>query len=356
MGSNFTAHPKVETETGRLIGFSSQLGLQSSKLTFYEWDENFHLLHQKVVTIPGFGFYHDFAITPNYYILFQAPMDFTPWKFVLGLCSAAECMSFYKDRPGKLFLIPRHSNVPVKEVQVKSGFVFHFANAFEQDQIVTIDAIRVAELFLGGISEARKNNQSVVYQVDYENQVPRSCLYRYQVDVSVDKCVNEHILLDRQVEFPMVHPNYVGKQHSIVYLGINGCQQVSPVQGIAKVNLTRGTADTWIPKPHEFAVEPIFIPKSMPRDGTRLEDDGYLITLVYDGKRNKSYYAILDAQRIQGKWILVLVSNRHESAYDVLRRSSLYDSIAHCDSPWIAWHVEQLRIFQTRCQKTVEYI
>ncbi|GJD11426.1 Apocarotenoid-15,15'-oxygenase [Galdieria sulphuraria] len=298
--SNFTAHPKIETDTGRLIGFSSQLGVQSSQLTFYEWDENFTLLSQRKVRIPGFGFYHDFAITPHYYILFQGPIDFTPWKFVLGLCSAAECMSFRKERPAKLFLVPRHSSAPVKELHVKSGFVFHFANAFEEEQEMNIDVVRVPDLFLGGISEAK--NKSVVEQIDYESQVPRSCLYRYRVDLSGNgKCIEESLILDRQVEFPIVHPNCIGKRHHIIYVGINAGQRVSPIQGVAKVNLVDGAVDMWIPKPFEFAVEPIFIPKEGFSSKRELssEDEGYLITLVYDGKRNRSYYAILDAQRVQ---------------------------------------------------------
>ncbi|GJQ15716.1 hypothetical protein GpartN1_g7507.t1 [Galdieria partita] len=303
--SNFTAHPKLEPDTGRLIGFSSQLGLQSSQLTFYEWNENFHLLHQKSVRIPGFGFYHDFAITPNYYILFQGPIDFTPWKFLLGLCSAAECMNFQKDRPAKLFLIPRNSSAPVKQLNVKSGFVFHFANAFEEEQgEMIMDVVRVPELFLGGISKASHENKSVVELVDYENQVPQSCLYRYRLDLSGSgKCMEERPLMEgRQVEFPIVHPRCIGKRHHIIYLGVNAGQQVSPIQGIAKVNLVTGTVDSWIPKSFEFAVEPIFIPKGISSKVEMTphhEDDGYLITLVYDGNRNRSYYAILDARRVQ---------------------------------------------------------
>jgi all-trans-8'-apo-beta-carotenal 15,15'-oxygenase len=303
---SFTAHPKIESDTGRLIGFSTQLGLQSSQLTFYEWNDDWKLLNKKKVNVPGFGFYHDFAITPNYYILFQGPVDFTPWKFLLGLCSAAECMTYRKDRPAQIILIPRNSYAPLKQIYVKSGFVFHFANAFESTgETVTIDVVRVPDLFLGGIGEASKNNKSVVEQVDYESQVPKSCLYRYRIDVSNLRCLEEHIVLDRQVEFPIVHPSRIGKRHDIVYLGINdGIDQVSPIQGVAKLNLTSGAVETWIPKPFEFAVEPIFIPRSTATNsqenaGECEEDDGYLITLVLDGKQNSSYYAILDARRVQ---------------------------------------------------------
>ncbi|MEM9138102.1 MAG: carotenoid oxygenase family protein, partial [Cyanobacteria bacterium P01_F01_bin.42] len=77
----FSAHPRFdpgdENREPRFVNFSTETGL-STKLTVYEFDLDGALRIQYSHTIPGLGFFHDFALTPNYVIFFQNPVVLNP--------------------------------------------------------------------------------------------------------------------------------------------------------------------------------------------------------------------------------------------------------------------------------------
>lgn len=80
----YTAHPKVDPVNGNLIGFGTTPGTKTTTLTVYEQDKDLQLVNKKVVELPGFCFFHDFAISKNYYMFLQTPCSFDPLPFVLG--------------------------------------------------------------------------------------------------------------------------------------------------------------------------------------------------------------------------------------------------------------------------------
>ena len=94
----FTAHPRIEAVSNKLIAFTSKSDDLAS-LTIHEFDPNFnrtslrywYIILQlnsvdsffnssfsRIAKFEGFGFYHDFAVTENYYLFDQAPVDFNP--------------------------------------------------------------------------------------------------------------------------------------------------------------------------------------------------------------------------------------------------------------------------------------
>lgn len=82
--SLFSAHPRIDSDKGRLINFSATRGLSKTSITVYEFEKDSSISSSRTFDIPGFPFFHDFAITKNYYIFNQAPIDFAPIPFVFG--------------------------------------------------------------------------------------------------------------------------------------------------------------------------------------------------------------------------------------------------------------------------------
>lgn len=54
---------------------------------------------------------HDFAITPDFYVLYQSPLKFNALKFAseyaTGATSLAGCVEHVQGQPGRLHLVPR---------------------------------------------------------------------------------------------------------------------------------------------------------------------------------------------------------------------------------------------------------
>lgn len=243
-------------------------------------------------SVPGFAFIHDFAITPNYCIFFQNPVTFNPLPFVLGWQGAGECVKFRPGEPTRIIIIPRHTNggnsliknLQVEIFETQSGFVFHHANAFEQDDKIYIDSICYESL-------PTVEPNSDYRQTDFEALSPGQ-LWRFELKPE-NQTVGSQILESRCCEFPSVHPTKVGQPYRYLYLGAAHADRGNaPLQAILKIDLTSGERQLWSAAPQGFVSEPIFVPRSNAGN----EDDGWLLSLVYDSACDRSDVVILDAR------------------------------------------------------------
>jgi all-trans-8'-apo-beta-carotenal 15,15'-oxygenase len=67
---------------------------------------------------------------------------------------------------------------------------------------------------------------------------------------------------------------------------------------LLKLNTQTKEYSSWACLPHQFIGETNFVPrKGAPANAA--EDDGYLMTLLFDGKEDKSSLLIFDAKDIQ---------------------------------------------------------
>ena len=300
-GDAFSAHPRIDGKTGRLVNFSIKPGL-SSTITIYEFEPSGKLLTKHAHSVPGFAFIHDFAITPNYCIFFQNPVTFNPLPFVLGWRGAAECSKFNPKRPTQVIIIPRNPKQPMQLLQTEAGFVFHHANAFEQGDKIYLDSICYESL-------PAVEAESDYRQTNFEALSPGQ-LWRFAIDLNRSQAparepggrsqaparepgVQRQMLESRCCEFPWVNPKKVGQPYQYLYLGAaHAPQGNAPLQAILKLDLNSGTREVWSAAPKGFVSEPVFVP----RPEAMNEDDGWLLTLVYDSAHHRSDLAILDAR------------------------------------------------------------
>jgi carotenoid cleavage dioxygenase-like enzyme len=71
----FTAHPKVDSETGNIVAFGYEsTGFGSDDVTAFEITPSGKKVWEARVKVPYVGMLHDFAVTQNYIILYVIPM------------------------------------------------------------------------------------------------------------------------------------------------------------------------------------------------------------------------------------------------------------------------------------------
>jgi len=71
----------------------------------------------------------------------------------------------------------------------------------------------------------------------------------------------------------------------------------SPVQGVIRIDTLDGTEQIWLGEKYEYAGEVIFVKKS-DEGSAKAEDDGYLFTLLFNGKDKTSEFLIFDASNV----------------------------------------------------------
>ena len=288
-GEAFAAHPRVDPSCDQddsapcLVNFSIKPGL-STTITIFELDPSGLVVRKHAHSVPGFAFIHDFAITPNYCLFFQNPIAFNPLPFVLGLRGAGECIKFQPNQPTSVIVIPRHDGESVQILKTQSGFVFHHANAFEQGNEIFIDSICYE-------SFPEVEPQSDFREVDFDALKPGH-LWRFHLNLK-DKTVSRELIESRCCEFPSVHQERVGRPYRYMYIGAaHDNTGNAPLQVILKIDLESRERQLWSAAPRGFISEPIFVP----RPNSEKEDDGWVLTLVYDAAHHRSDLVILDAR------------------------------------------------------------
>ena len=90
--------------------------------------------------------------------------------------------------------------------------------------------------------------------------------------------------INTQVEFPIINPAYVGRAYCFTYMQVSN-HELHSAAGIVKLDLCRETSVGWEQK-NKFPVEPIFVA----RPGALAEDDGVLMSPVFDSTNNSTLY------------------------------------------------------------------
>lgn len=129
----FTAHPKIDRETGDMHFFSYDIR-QAPYLTYGVMDENGKLNKSIPIELPyGPSMIHDMALTSNYAIFLYMPLFFRPKEMVKG-----EGFPFVFDptKPSMFALLPR-SATSAESIQwfcLPAGMIFHTANAWDDEE------------------------------------------------------------------------------------------------------------------------------------------------------------------------------------------------------------------------------
>lgn len=296
-GQVFTAHPKADPQSGDLWGFGVVSGPKSTNISFYRVDSNGTLTEQFQQKVPGFCFLHDFAYTPNYRIFCQNPVQFQPLPFLMGFRTAGACLDFKPNTPTKILLFDRDGKLNTFETD--PCFIFHHCNAFEQGDTIVLDSICYKDYPKLEINSDYK-------EIDFDKVIPGQ-LCRFQIDLR-SRTVTRQILVERSCEFPAINPQYLGQAYRYAYVGaIAQPQGNAPLQAIVKLDLHTGKQELHSFAPRGFISEPVFIP----RPGAVVEDDGWLVLVVYNAELKCSDIAILDAQNITVAPVATLHLNHH---------------------------------------------
>ena len=275
--SAFTAHPKVDPKNGEMMFFGYSFAppyLQYSVVSAAG-----EIVQTVPIDLPMGVMMHDFAITENYTIFMDLPLTFSPERAERG----EPPMMFECDRPSRFGIIPRHgNNSNIRWFECSPCYVFHTLNAYEDQDEVVLIACRMSS------TSVLKADES---QTDPDADIPR--LHRWKFNLSTGK-VREEMLDDVSAEFPRINENLLGQITQYGYAGRMGKGSLPLFDGLIKYELSKNKSQT-----HEFGSgryggEAVFAPNM----GATDEDDGWLVTFVYDQASETSELLVVNAQDI----------------------------------------------------------
>ncbi len=273
----FTAHPRLDPRTGEMVAFG--YNAFPPFLTYLVLGADGGLTKQEVIEIPRAVMMHDFAVSQNYVIFFDAPATF---EINDAIQKKGPIIQWKPEHGCRFGVMPRNGkNADVRWFEIEPCFVYHFMNAYEEDGLLHIDAGRLDRLNSFGMTD--------------ETTDPPSTLSRFSIDLEQGK-VKTRVLDPRPMEFPRINDAMMGVKHTIGYgATYSGAKRMADYDTTLRYDLTRGTSQSYFHGPGRFVGELVFAPDPQ---GNGAEDAGYLVGFVYDSDKDQSEFVIFDARDI----------------------------------------------------------
>lgn len=261
------AHHRHDPKTGKIYACAYNADAKPY-LTFYEFDQDAHLLKSIPIDKPYATMIHDFVITEHYIVVFDSPTIFD--------FSKKEILTYQADKPLNVMLIHRETH-EVKTIKTESFFLYHYVNAYEQGHKIIVDFVHHKSLCLDPL-------------LHKEARGPR--LYRAEIDPE-QYTYQHYCLCDSTLEFPTYALSYTGQPYRYGYFCAKSSEAVTNVDTILKYDFIERKAQFFNLGSNIEVDEAIFVPESKQES----EDHGYLMLFVYHKDIGTSDFVLLDAQK-----------------------------------------------------------
>lgn len=273
LASQFTAHPKICPVTGELLAFG--YSPFEPYLRYYRVSADGALVQNEDITVGGPTMMHDFNVTRNNIVFMDLPAVFDIEAAMRGEMP----IHWDDDYPSRLGVMPRNgTDADVRWYDINPCYVFHPMNAYEDGDKIVLDVARLTHVWRDSMMD-----------------FPMPQFWRFTIDTTTGR-VHEEQVDDRPGEFPRVADSVIGLQHRYGYMmGLpedpNYEAAVTSRGTIVKYDRHTGERSEIVLGVGHMPGEPVFVPA----DGGKNEDDGYLMTFVYDADTDSSRYVVMDA-------------------------------------------------------------
>lgn len=273
LNGSFTAHPKICPVTGELLAFG--YSAMPPHLRYLRVSADGKLVQVENITVGGPTMMHDFNITRNHVVFMDLPAVFN-----MELAMSGEMPIRWDDSyPARLGVMPRNgTDAQVAWYDINPCYVFHPMNSYEDGDAIVLDVARFSHMW-------RESS------MDF----PPPELWRFTIDTTTGK-VREEQVDDRSAEFPRVADSVIGLKHRFGYM-MSMSEPGSPDDpmsasgAILKYDRETGARSAIELGRGRVGGEAVFAPSADPKS----EDDGYLMTFVYDAHSDSSRFVIMDA-------------------------------------------------------------
>lgn len=296
-----TPHPILDPYTGKTINVLGEISLTTTKFKVVQFDED----SSSVITIINAPVtpIHSFALTENYIIIISFP--FILKKRGLNYFTGDSVLSSFDFDPNgftSFYVVSKKDNKHIATFNGNACYGLHVINAYETNQTIWIDF-------------STYDNDNIIQNLTNENirngtklPIPSSKIIRFRLDINEQKSETDdknqvpilkasfaHLSQDISIELPTINQKYIGHNYKYAY-GI-ALPFTDPTPGkfydrIKKIDLENQQYIIWN-EPHCYPSQPVFV-QNPSKVGE--EDEGVILSFVYDGSKDESFLLILNAK------------------------------------------------------------
>ena len=284
-GLPVSAHSRVDERTGEFIFFA--YGNEAPYMHYGVMDASRRIKTFVPVELPGPRLPHDMGVTQNYSVLHDFPLINDPEALKAGRYR----VQFKRDWPTRFAVIPRHGTArDIRWFEAEARYALHVVNTWEEgDEIVMLATPYSIPRRWDGTQDFEAYERTIAMNAtDFE-------FYEWRLNLRTGR-TSERIVDDvYNAEFPTIDTRRQGLPTRYSYHLLMGRMHRPEDQrfaGLVKFDYRSGAGVAYCPGGDCWFSEAPFAPRS----GGTEEDDGYVVSFVWNAPEKRSEVWVLDAR------------------------------------------------------------
>lgn len=286
----FTAHPHRVAKRKATYNFGMRMG-RHTKLDLFGLPDEGAARWMGSIPLKGPTMIHDFICTDNHMVFFVPPVKLNPFPALLTIKEMSQCYSWHPEWGTEVIIVPYDDPKNPIRFRTEPFYQWHYTNAFEQGGKIIVDFVRYPNF---------DSMLSLTSWADESQSLAAALVgtpWRAELDPKAKKASFSRIS-KTCAEFPRVHPELEGIPTRLGYhvaLTSETAMAEGMQDSLMKLDYESGKEESVTLGDEQYPCEPVFAP----RPGAKDEEDGYLLTLVYDAYRDASHVAVFDARGLE---------------------------------------------------------
>lgn len=276
----FSAHPKRDPDTGDVHVAAYYWGW-GEQVQYQVIGADGVVKHTADIPVPGSPMMHDISITETHAVLYDLPVLF---DFEMAAAGTGLPYRWNDDYGARVGVLPKGGTADqITWYEVEPCYVFHPMNAHDlPDGRIVLDVVRHPSMFRTDLRGPNEGNPT---------------LDRWTIDPTAGT-VTEERLTDHPLELPRVDERLVGKParygYATTFDDSSGDLDFGPSLRWDGHHRTHQLHDYG---PGRVSQEPVFVPRA----DDAAEDDGWVMSVVYDRTDDSSQLVLLHGQDFTGE-------------------------------------------------------
>ena len=281
--NRFTAHPKIDPETGEMVFFGYGVGEMplSAGMAYGVVDKTGKVTRLDTFEAPYSSMVHDFLVTRNYALFPILPLSGSLQRAMSG----KPPFGWEPELGSHVGVMARNAGVEtIRWFNTDPCYVFHPMNAWEQGSKIIADVMQYP-------------NAPLFPNADGSPGKPASAkLVRWTIDLADNtNAIKQTPLDDMAGEFPRFDERRAGLDYRHGYFAADTRDTGKVIfNGVAHIDAKTGKRDLYTLPDGDVPGEPIFVPRS----ANAVEGDGWLLALVYRASEDRSDLVVFDASDV----------------------------------------------------------
>jgi all-trans-8'-apo-beta-carotenal 15,15'-oxygenase len=273
--SAFSAHPHRVASQKTTYNIGLEYG-PKTRLHFYALPDEGAAKNLGSLPLPFPTLVHDFAMTRDHFVLLVSPVKLRMARMLLQIGGFGDFFGWDGSLNTEIIVAPIADPTRAIRFSVPPFFQYHFANAFERDGKIFVDYVRYKDFTIFEKISVRDLGTS-----------PGGQYHRGVIDLAKRSWTSSP-LSSIEGEFPRVHPEIEGEEHSVTWLMRGDARAIMAVDTSSGKYVEHQLSDG------QYASEPVFVAA-----GNKSERDGYVLTICHDSASDCGFLAVYDAAKIE---------------------------------------------------------